>query len=77
MPKHSVFCNIQTKVKEFRGHSSRVLHMAKSPLSGTVVSAGADETLRFWDIFTNSVKKQIDHSSTSLLLPMSPGGGIR
>ena len=41
------------KIKEFRGHSSRVLHMAKSPDGSTVVSAGADETLRFWEIFGN------------------------
>jgi cell division cycle protein 20 (cofactor of APC complex) len=40
-----------TKVREFRGHSSRVLHMAKSPDGSTIVSASADETLRFWDIF--------------------------
>lgn len=40
-----------TKVKEFRGHTSRVLHMAKSPDGTCVCSASADETLRFWDIF--------------------------
>ncbi len=40
-----------TKLKEFRGHTSRVLHLAKSPDGCTIVSAGADETLRFWDIF--------------------------
>lgn len=39
------------KVKEFERHSSRVLHMAVSPDGGTVLSAAADETLCFWDIF--------------------------
>eukprot|EP00978_Attheya_sp_CCMP212_P017107 scaffold45430_cov58-Attheya_sp.AAC.1 len=38
-----------TKVKELEGHTARVLHMACN--GGTVVSAAADETLRFWDIF--------------------------
>ena len=44
------------KVKELQGHTARVLHMACSPVNGTVVSAAADETLRFWDIFTPPVK---------------------
>jgi len=39
------------KIKELEGHTSRVLHIAISPDGGTVVSAAADETLRFWDIF--------------------------
>jgi cell division cycle protein 20 (cofactor of APC complex) len=39
-----------TKVKEFKGHTSRVLNMEMGP-SGQIVSAAADETLRFWDIF--------------------------
>jgi cell division cycle protein 20 (cofactor of APC complex) len=40
-----------SKVKELTGHTARVLHMAMSPSGGQVVSAGADETLRFWDVF--------------------------
>jgi cell division cycle 20, cofactor of APC complex len=39
------------KIKEFDGHTARVLHLAVSPDGGTVLSAAADETLRFWDIF--------------------------
>jgi cell division cycle protein 20 (cofactor of APC complex) len=37
------------KIKELEGHTARVLHMACH--GGTVVSAAADETLRFWDVF--------------------------
>lgn len=37
-------------VGEFKGHESRVLHMAMSPDSSTIVSAAADETLRFWKL---------------------------
>lgn len=39
------------KIKDLDGHTSRVLHMATSPDGCTVVSAAADETLRFWDVF--------------------------
>jgi len=46
------------KVKELDGHTARVLHMAVSPDGGSVVSAAADETLRFWDIFAPLSKTQ-------------------
>ena len=46
------------KIKEFEGHTSRVLHMAVSPDGGTVLSAAADETLRFWDIFAPPTVKK-------------------
>lgn len=45
-------------VKELKGHTARVLHMAMSPDGSTVVSAAADETLRFWDIFPVSAQTQ-------------------
>ena len=39
------------RVKELLGHTARVLHMSAAPDGSTVVSAGADETLRFWRVF--------------------------
>lgn len=35
-----------------RGHERRVLYMAASPDGKTVVTGGADQTLRFWPVFS-------------------------
>ena len=45
-----------TKIKELKGHSERVLHLAQAPDGVTVCSASADETLRFWRIFSQQSK---------------------
>jgi cell division cycle protein 20 (cofactor of APC complex) len=45
-----------TKVTELTGHTSRVLHTALSADGTTVVSAAADETLRFWKVFGTKSK---------------------
>jgi len=59
------------KVAEFTGHTSRVLHMAQSPDGTTVVSAAADETLRFWRVFAEaSVAQKVTFHST-LALPIT------
>lgn len=49
---------------ELTGHSSRVLHMSLSPDGTTVVSAAADETLRFWKIFDNNQSRKLKKSKT-------------
>eukprot|EP00668_Euglena_longa_P005893 GGOE01006962.1.p1 GENE.GGOE01006962.1~~GGOE01006962.1.p1 ORF type:complete len:504 (+),score=129.80 GGOE01006962.1:38-1549(+) len=40
-----------TPLAELKGHAARVLHLAISPDGQTVVSAAADETIRFWKCF--------------------------
>ena len=40
-----------SKVAELSGHTGRILGMSMSPDGSTVVSLGADETLRFWNCF--------------------------
>ena len=39
------------QVGELMGHEDRILHISLSPDQQTVVSAAADETLRFWRCF--------------------------
>ena len=51
------------KVAELTGHTSRVLHMAQSPDGTTVVSAAADETLRFWKILGGSGGRRCERES--------------
>nr|XP_009393538.1 PREDICTED: cell division cycle 20.1, cofactor of APC complex-like isoform X1 [Musa acuminata subsp. malaccensis]XP_018679563.1 PREDICTED: cell division cycle 20.1, cofactor of APC complex-like isoform X1 [Musa acuminata subsp. malaccensis]XP_018679564.1 PREDICTED: cell division cycle 20.1, cofactor of APC complex-like isoform X1 [Musa acuminata subsp. malaccensis]XP_018679565.1 PREDICTED: cell division cycle 20.1, cofactor of APC complex-like isoform X1 [Musa acuminata subsp. malaccensis]XP_ len=42
------------RAAELSAHSSRVLFIARSPVGGTVASAAADETVKFWNIFEAS-----------------------
>ncbi|KAJ1418457.1 WD40-repeat-containing domain protein [Ochromonadaceae sp. CCMP2298] len=46
------------RVKELRGHTSRVLHMALSPEGAMVCTGAADETLRFWNVFAPEGKRK-------------------
>ena len=55
------------------GHDDRVLHVTLSPDGETVVSAGADETLRFWSVFSHGKSK----SPTNKLEPLSLTNFIR
>jgi cell division cycle protein 20 (cofactor of APC complex) len=57
------------KIAELTGHTSRVLHMAQSPDGTTVVTAAADETLRFWKILSggDASKKEQAAANGSIL----------
>jgi cell division cycle protein 20 (cofactor of APC complex) len=60
-----------TKIKELTGHTARVLNMEMSPDGTSVVSAAADETLRFWNVFGSP---NLSHNPASLVGGMSLGG---
>ncbi|CAG9769326.1 unnamed protein product [Ceutorhynchus assimilis] len=49
-----------TKVAELNGHTARVLHLAMSPDATTLLTAGADETLRLWKCFIKDPVKAKD-----------------
>ena len=53
-----------SKVAELTGHTSRVLHLAMSPDGTTVLSAGADETLRLWKCFQADPNKKKEPTET-------------
>lgn len=57
------------KIAELTGHTARVLHLAQSPEGATVVSAAADETLRFWKVFVGP-----DKGSSNASLQAREGG---
>jgi len=51
------------RVKDLKGHQGRVLSLSLSPDGTTALSAGADETLRFWQCFGDPLvaKKKAKH----------------
>uniref|UniRef100_I2CPS9 Cell division cycle 20, cofactor of APC complex n=1 Tax=Nannochloropsis gaditana (strain CCMP526) TaxID=1093141 RepID=I2CPS9_NANGC len=57
------------KIKELKGHTARVLHLDQSPDGMTVVSAAADETLRFWEIMGQPPDKQRHSVGKGILFP--------
>ena len=66
------------KVSELTGHTARVLHLAQSPDGTTVVSAAADETLRFWRILGKSAGAKAAGAQTQSAVAPSPwtGAGV-
>eukprot|EP00467_Chlorarachnion_reptans_P008357 CAMPEP_0114522652 /NCGR_PEP_ID=MMETSP0109-20121206/20854_1 /TAXON_ID=29199 /ORGANISM="Chlorarachnion reptans, Strain CCCM449" /LENGTH=469 /DNA_ID=CAMNT_0001703879 /DNA_START=45 /DNA_END=1455 /DNA_ORIENTATION=- len=50
-----------TKIADLTGHTSRILHTAKSPDGTMVCSAAADETLRFWKVFEAPSKRRSEN----------------
>ncbi|XP_060524341.1 cell division cycle protein 20 homolog [Cylas formicarius] len=58
-----------TKVAELNGHTARVLHLAMSPDGSTILSAGADETLRLWKCFVKDPVKAKKKDETGKVKP--------
>ncbi|XP_032572828.1 fizzy-related protein homolog [Drosophila sechellia] len=52
------------QVARLSGHTQRVLHLSVSPDNESIVTGGADETLRFWTVFT---KQKISKEPNSVL----------
>jgi cell division cycle protein 20 (cofactor of APC complex) len=67
------------RTKELKGHTSRVLHLATSPDGSTTVSAAADETLRFWNVFGVDGKKPKSDSGRPTVdsMTLSKSGAMR
>jgi WD40 repeat protein len=71
---------ISSQLREFHGHASRVLHLAKSPDGCTVLSGAADETLRFWDMFKSagsSSRRSSGGSGSRYSMGSKGSGGAR
>lgn len=66
-----------TKIKELTGHTARVLNMEMSPDGTAVVSAGADETLRFWNVFEECGGSAYQANSSLLMGGLLGGPTIR
>lgn len=53
------------KVGDLEGHEGRLLGLAQSPDGSLVCSPSADETLRFWRVFSASSKKPVESSKSN------------
>jgi cell division cycle protein 20 (cofactor of APC complex) len=56
------------QVAELLGHEQRVLHVSLSPDGTTLVSASADETLRFWRICDGIIIKGNNNTNSNVAL---------
>lgn len=65
------------KVKELKGHTSRVLHMATSPDGSLCCSGAADETLRFWSVFASEGKRSKSDPTVNGAAGLSKSGSLR
>jgi cell division cycle 20-like protein 1, cofactor of APC complex len=62
------------KVATLTGHNLRVLYLAMSPDSETVVTGAGDETLRFWKLFpklNNKTSKGYNGQDSVTLDPLT------
>jgi len=67
---------ILSKVAELTGHTNRILNLTMSPDGSTVLSAGADETLRMWKCFLPDPNKRKELEKRTSR-PTMLGSGLR
>lgn len=53
-------------ITEFFGHTGRILNMCLSPDGNSIVTAGADETIRFWNLTSTNNHDKQSHSEDRL-----------
>ena len=49
-----------------KGHKDRVIYLSVGPDGEKIVTGAGDETIRFWDVFTNPSKNDEDESSLEI-----------
>jgi len=65
----TIWTDTMSRQADLFGHTSRVLHMTTSSDGTTIITAGPDETVRYWDIF-DLPKKRDDTYSMMDSLPI-------
>ena len=60
-----------TRIAELTGHQDRVLQLAMSPDGSTVVSLGADESIRLWKVFESCTERKGKKGGESVTRSMS------
>ncbi|XP_017045342.1 fizzy-related protein homolog [Drosophila ficusphila] len=58
------------QVVKLTGHTHRVLYLSVSPDKESIVTGGADETLRFWTVFTKQKPPKLPNSVLNLYQPI-------
>ncbi len=60
------------KITDLLGHTNRVLHMAQSPDGSSIVTAAADETMRFWRLSSADKNHSVNKPRSPSVLAKPP-----
>src|SRR5947209_444543 len=64
----------ETGLTRLTGHTNTVLAVAVSPDGKSLASAGADKSIRFWEVATGKPGRVIRHTHEVYALAFSPDG---